>query len=132
MAGIISIFKPRLSLLFEMSEEYLTLRQIDLPPPRVALTTFISIAGDRLVSEYTWEDTMLFVDYLAIKGNKTATIRRRTNSLSAIMNYAYFELDLDKRNPFNRLFIRNEGNDISMRGTFTKEQFKHGYDKALA
>ena len=75
---------------------------------------------------------MLFVDYLAIKGNKTATIRRRTNSLSAIMNYAYFGLDLDKRNPFNRLFIRNEGNDISMRGTFTKEQFKHGYDKALA
>mgnify|MGYP006124649421 FL=1 len=115
-----------------MSEEYLTLRQIDLPPPRVALTTFISIAGDRLVSEYTWEDAMLFVDYLAIKGNKTATIRRRTNSLSAIMNYAYFGLDLDKRNPFNRLFIRNEGNDISMRGTFTKEQFKHGYDKALA
>ena len=32
VAGIISIFKPRLSLLFEMSEKYLTLRQIDLPP----------------------------------------------------------------------------------------------------
>jgi hypothetical protein len=75
---------------------------------------------------------MLFVDYLALKGNKTATIRRRPNSLSAIMNYAYFGLGLDKRNPFNRLFIRNEGNDISIRGTFTKEQFKHGYDKALA
>ena len=82
--------------------------------------------------EYTREDAKLFVDHLEIKGNKTATIRRRINSLSAIINYAYSELDLDKRNPFTRLFIRNEGGDISIRGTFTKEQFKHGYDKALA
>ena len=84
----LSSFKPRSSLLSEMAEEYLSLRQIDQTPPRVALTTFISIAGDRLVSEYTREDAKLFVDHLAIKGNKTATIRRRINSLSAIMNYA--------------------------------------------
>ena len=110
----------------------MALRQIDLTPPRVALTTFISIAGDRHVREYTREDAKLFVDYLALKGNKTATIRRRINSLSAIMNYAYSELDLDKRNPFTRLFIRNEGHDISRRGTFTKEQLKQGYDRALS
>ena len=128
----LSSFKPRSSLLSEMAEEYLLLRQIDQTPPRVALTTFISIAGDRLVSEYTREDAKLFVDHLAIKGNKTATIRRRINSLSAIMNYAYSELDLDKRNPFTRLFIRNEGHDVFKRGTFTKEQLKLGYDKALA
>jgi integrase len=67
-----------------------------------------------------------------MKGNKTATIRRRINSLSAIMNYAYSELDLDKRNPFTRLFIRNEGDDIFKRGTFTNEQLKYGYAKALA
>ena len=52
MAGIIESFKPRSSLLSEMAEEYLALRQIDQTPPRVALTTFISIAGDRHVSEY--------------------------------------------------------------------------------
>ena len=115
-----------------MSEEYLALRQIDQTPPRVALTTFISIAGDRHVREYTREDAKLFVDHLEIKGNKTATIRRRINSLSAIMNYAYSELDLDKRNPFTRLFIRNEGHDVSKRGTFSKEQLKQGYDKALS
>jgi len=131
VAGIIESFKPRSSLLSEMSKEYLALRQIDQTPPRVALTTFISIAGDRNVSEYTREDAKLFVDHLALKGNKTATIRRRINSLSAIMNYAYSELDLDKRNPFTRLFIRNEGHDVSKRGTFTKEQLKQGYDKAL-
>ena len=52
MAGIIESFKPRSSLLSEMAEEYLALRQIDQMPPCVALTTFISIAGDRHVSEY--------------------------------------------------------------------------------
>ena len=131
VAGIIGSFKPRSSLLSEMSEEYLALRQIDLTPPRVALTTFISIAGDRHVREYTREDAKLFVNHLEIKGNKTATIRRRINSLSAIMNYAYSELDLDKRNPFTRLFIRNEGDDVFKRGTFSKEQLQQGYDKAL-
>jgi integrase len=48
------------------------------------------------------------------------------------MNYAYSELDLDKRNPFTRLFIRNEGHDVSKRGTFSKEQLKQGYDRALS
>ena len=132
LAGIIESFKPRSSLLSEMSGEYLALRQIDQTPPRVALSTFISIAGDRHVREYTREDAKLFVDHLALKGNKTATIRRRINSLSAIMNYAYSELDLDKRNPFTRLFIRNEGGDVLKRGTFTNEQLKCGYEKALS
>ena len=81
--------------------------------------------------QYSREDAKLFVHHLEMKGNKTATIRRRINSLSAIMNYAYSELDLDKRNPFTRLFICNEGADVFKRGTFAKEQLQQGYDKAL-
>ena len=77
------------------------------------------------------QDAKLFVHHLKLKGNKTATIRRRINSLSAIINYAYSELDLDKRNPFTRLFIQNEGADVFKRGTFTNDQLKWGYDKAL-
>jgi integrase len=118
--------------LSEIAAEYLALKQIDQVPPSVALSTFISLAGDRDVSEYTRQDAKLLVHHLEMKGNKTATIRRRINSLSAIINYAYSELDLDKRNPFNRLFIRNEGNDVFKRGTFTNEQLKRGYDKALS
>ena len=45
---------------------------------------------------------------------------------------AYAELDLDKRNPFTRLIIKNEGDDVSKRGTFTNEQLLWGYEKALA
>jgi integrase len=39
---------------------------------------------------------------------------------------------LDKRNPFTKLFIQNEGADVFKRGTFTNEQLKWGYDKALS
>ena len=67
-----------------------------------------------------------------MRGNKTATIRRRINSLSAIINYAYAELDLDKRNPFSRMIIKAEGDDSTKRGVFTNDQLKQGYDKALA
>jgi len=115
-----------------MVEEYIALREIDQAPPWSALSTFISLAGDRDVGTYTREDAKLFVHQLQLKGNKTATIRRRINSLSAILNYAYAELDLDKRNPFNRLIIRNEGYDVTKRGTFTNEQLKQGYHKAIA
>ena len=129
---IISSFKPRSFVLSEIAEEYLSLRAIDEKPPRVALSGFISLAGDRDVSQYTREDAKLFVCHLEMKGNKTATLRRRINSLSAILNYAYAELDLDKRNPFSRLFIKGEGEDSHKRGTFTNDQLKWGYDKALA
>ena len=132
VATIIESFKPKSVLVSEMAEEYLTLREIDQVPSRTALATFISLAGDRDVGTYTREDAKLFVHHLQLKGNKTATIRRRINSLSAILNYAYAELDLDKRNPFTRLIIRNEGQDTSKRGTFTNEQLKHGYEHALS
>ncbi|MDB3885240.1 tyrosine-type recombinase/integrase [bacterium] len=132
ISTIIGSFQPRRVALSEIAAEYLALKQIDQVPPSVALSTFISLAGDRDVSEYTRQDAKLLVHHLEMKGNKTATIRRRINSLSAIINYAYSELDLGKRNPFNRLFIRNEGNDVFKRGTFTNEQLKRGYDKALS
>ena len=132
VATIIESFKPKSVLLSEMAEEYLAMREIDQVPPRSALSTFISLAGDRDVGTYTREDAKLFVHHLQLKGNKTATIRRRINSLSVILNYAYAELDLDKRNPFIRLIIRNEGHDASKRVTFTNKQLKQGYEKAIA
>ena len=131
ISTIIESFQPRRVALSEIAVEYLALKQIDQTPPRVALSTFLSLAGDRDVSEYTRQDAKLFVHYLELKGNKTATIRRRINSLSAIINYAYSELDLDQRNPFTRLYIRNEGDDMVKRGTFTNEQLKYGYGIAL-
>ena len=129
---IISSFKPRSLKLSEIATEYVGVKCIYPRPPRIALQSFISLAGDRDVGEYMREDAKLFLRHLEISGNKTATIRKRINSLSAIFNYAYAELDLDKRNPFSRLLIKGEGEDSHKRGTFTNEQLRWGYDKALA
>ena len=129
---ILTSFKPRAFVLSEIANEYVTIKGIDPRPPRIALRSFISLAGDRDVGEYIREDAKLFIRHLEMSSNKTATIRKRINSLSAILNYAYAELDLDKRNPFSRLFIKGEGEDSHKRGTFNNEQLKAGYDKALA
>ena len=129
---ILFSFKPRSFKFSEIATEYVGVKGIDPRPPRIALQSFISLAGDRDVGEYMREDAKLFLRHLEMSGNKTATIRKRINSLSAILNYAYAELDLDKRNPFSRLFIKGEGEDSHKRGTFTNEQLKWGYDKALA
>ena len=132
ISAVIDSFKPKSYLLSEMTEEYLSLRKIDYDPPKLAINTFINLAGDRDVVSYTRDDAKLFVDVLHNQGNKTATIRRRINCISAILNYAYAELDVDKRNPFSRLFIRGEGQDAHKRGTFTLDQLKRGYDHALS
>lgn len=115
-----------------MAEEYLSVRKIDLVPPKVALDVFIGVAGDRDIASYNRDDAKLFVDALLSLGNKTATIRRRINCISAILNYAYAELDVDKRNPFSRLFIKGEGQDAHKRGIFTLDQLKQGYEHALS
>jgi integrase len=130
--AVVDSFKPKSYLLSEMAKEYLSVRKIDSIPPRVALGVFIGVAGDRDIASYNRDDAKLFIDQLQKQGNKTATIRRRINSLSAILNYAYAELDVDKRNPFSRLFIRGEGQDAHKRGTFTLDQLKQGYDHALS
>ena len=62
--AVVDSFKPKSYLLSEMAEEYLSLRKIDAAPPKLALETFISLAGDRDVVSYTRDDTKLFVDVL--------------------------------------------------------------------
>ena len=51
--AVLESFKPRSVLLSDIAQEYLTLRDIDQKPPTVALSGFISLAGNRDVSEYT-------------------------------------------------------------------------------
>ena len=108
---ILSSFKSKSLILSEVADEYLTLKNIDHRACYTALEAFLHLAGDRDASQYTREDAKLFVRHLEMKGNKTATVKRRINSLSAILNYAYAELDLDNRNPFSRLLIKGEGED---------------------
>ena len=130
--AVVNSFKPKAYLLSEMAEEYISLKKIDRASPNLSLASFIELAGDRDVTSYVRDDAKLFVNDLQRHGNKTATIRRKVNSICAILNYAYAELDVDKRNPFSRLFIKGEGQDAHKRGTFTLDQLKQGYEHAFS
>ena len=113
-------------------EEYLELRRIATKPPHLAARTLFAVCGDRDVADYCRDDARAVVSYLSKSGVSTSTVRKRINSISAVMNYAYAELDIEKRNPFSRVYIKGEGLDVKKRGTFTHEQLIAGYKEALS
>ena len=123
--------KPKITLLSDMLKEYLAIRDISERPVRLAVDALEAVSGDREISDYSREDVRAFLGYMQQRDVKTATVRRRLNSLSAIFNYSYAELDIEKRNPFTRVIIPKEGKDVSKRGVFTTEQLVEGYGLAL-
>ena len=72
-------FQPKSIRLTEIADGYPTFREIDQRPPRTALAVFISLAGDRDVSEYTREDAKLFVRHLEMKGNTVSYTHLRAH-----------------------------------------------------
>ena len=70
ISTIIESFQPRRVALSEIAVEYLALKQIDQTPPRVALSTFLSLAGDRDVSEYTRQDAQAVCSPLGNEGQQ--------------------------------------------------------------
>ena len=131
ISAVLDSYKPSILTLSEVAAEYIALKNILSKPTEVAVRTLIGLVGDKDVAEYYRDDAKAFVRYLGRSSNKTGTIRRRLTSLTAIFNYAYAELDLDKRNPFSRMIIKGEGEDSLKRGVFANDQLQLGYDKAL-
>ena len=131
ISAILKSFQPKCLILSKVATEYVDLKNIQTKPLEIAIRTLINLVGDKDVKDYNRGDAKVFVRHLGNRSNKTGTIRRRLNSLTAVFSYAYAELDLDKRNPFSRIIIKGEGDDQLKRGVFTKEQLKQGYDKAL-
>lgn len=123
--------QPKKLTLSEVAEEYLELKAIDPKPTQLAVDVLCGVAGDREISTYTREDAKAFLQRLFSRGNSTGTIRRRVNSISAVINYGFAEMDIEKMNPFSRLVIKAEGQDRKKRGTFTKDQLLAGYEEAL-
>ena len=130
--AIIASAKPRCASLSEFTDEYLSLKSVEQKPILLAVETFIGLLGDRPVEDYSREDVKAFAAHLLRKGNKTATVRRRLVCISAILNYAFAELELEKRNPASRILIKGEGRDTSHRGTFTLDQLRQGYEEAIS
>ena len=114
-----------------IAEEYITTRQVDHKSSMVAVRALLTVAGDRAVESYKRDDARALLAYLQSVGNKTATIRRRFNTISAILNFAYQELEIDRRNPFAKMTIVGEGLDAAKRGTFTDQELREGYEQSI-
>ena len=129
--ALVENFRPRPTYLSQAAEEYLALKTINQKPFVNAISCFIKLVGDRDISSYCREDAKVFIRHLHSKGNKTATIRRRINSLCAVFNFTYAEFDIDKRNPFMKLLIKGEGEDSKQRKSFSHSQLISGYEIAF-
>ena len=123
--------RPAKTTFAAIAEEYITTRQVDHKSSMVAIRALLTVAGDREVESYKRDDARALLAYLQSVGNKTATIRRRFNTINAIMNFAYQELEIDKRNPFAKMTIVGEGLDAATRGTFTDQELRDGYKQSM-
>ena len=127
----ISSYQKKSYTLLEVLNDYIEIKDINKKVSHIAASTLVSLVGNKRIEDYTREDAKLLVSYLGRKGNKTTTIRRRLGSLSGVFNYAFAELEIDKRNPFSRILLVGEGLDSKKRGTFTPEQLVQGYKNAF-
>ncbi len=109
-----------------IAEEYIETRQLGRKSCEVPIAALLAVAGDREVESYKRDDARALLAHLQSKGNKTSTVRRYLNTINAIINFAYQELEIDKRNPFSKMTIVGEGLDADKRGTFTLEQLIDG------
>ena len=129
--AIIFSYQKKSYTLLEVLDDYIEIKDINKKVSHIAASTLVSLVGNKRIEDYTREDAKLLVSYLERKGNKTATIRRRLGSLSGVFNYAFAELEIDKRNPFSRILLVGEGLDSKKRGTFTTQQLLQGYKNAF-
>lgn len=97
--------RPAKVIFSAIAEEYINTRQVDHKSSMVAIRALLTVAGDRAVESYKRDDARALLAYLQSIGNKTATIRRRFTTINAILNFAYQELEIDKRNPFSKMTI---------------------------
>lgn len=136
VAALVAVAAPRVTTLSDARDRYLDERgrgkgQHFNKVSRLACDVLTRVAGDRDIATYNREDARAFVQHLAASGAKSGTIRRRLNSIKALMEYAYLEDGIEKRNPFARLQIPGEGSDRTKRGTFTSDQLRQAYETAL-
>jgi len=123
--------RPAKTTFAAIAEEYITTRRVDHKSSMVAIRALLTVAGDREVESYKRDDARALLAHLQSIGNKTATIRRRFNTINAILNFAYQELEIDRRNPFAKMTIAGEGLDAAKRGTFTEQELREGYNQSF-
>ncbi len=131
LSRLIKSARPEQLDLLQCTDDYLSTRNIEEEPVRLAVSALVEVAGNKPITSYVRSDARSFVAHLLGRGNRTATVRRRLNSIHAVVEYGLMETDVQQRNPFSRMIIKDEGSDVSRRGTFTQEQLQDIYRTAL-
>lgn len=131
IAQLVAASYRRKSKLSEMAKEYMDIKAIQTNPTLSSAAMLIALSGDMEVAEYTRQDARHFVASLIASGNRTSTVRRRMNCLTAIFNYAYAEYEVPGRNPFSRVLIPKEGSDKQARVPFGHAELVQTYISAL-
>ncbi|EET49308.1 tyrosine-type recombinase/integrase [Thalassobium sp. R2A62] len=117
-------------VLSEVFGEFLDLKEINPKPSEQSVRRLIEVAGDLPVDQYARSHAKAFL--ASYSEQKTSTRRRRLQCLSSILNFAYWEYDIDKSNPFSRVIIKGEGKDATSREPFSVVELKKLYSASLA
>lgn len=117
-------------LLSEVFQEFLDLKEINPKPSEQSIKRLIRVVGDLPVDQYTRSHAKAFL--ASYEGQKTSTRRRRLQCLTSIINFAYWEYDIDKRNPFSRIIIKGEGKDATPREPFSVVELKTLYKQSIS
>jgi integrase len=86
---------------------------------RRAFATLTDAIGDKPLDELSREDAHAYVTKGLARGNKSGTIRRRLNTIKAVVETYFREKEIDRKNPFASVPIPTEGNDEKKRQPFT-------------
>ncbi|WP_244474870.1 tyrosine-type recombinase/integrase [Methylobacterium sp. Leaf99] len=90
-----------------------------------AIGHVFSIVGDFPLNTYRRDHAVSVRDGLLKGGNKTATARRRLNTIKAVFNKGLIEFNMGAhRNPFEKLTIAKEAQDAKEREPFTLDELK--------
>jgi len=111
----------------EIAEDYIRIRQISPKPVLISIKMLMNVAGQKPLVDYNRADVRSFLIKSKEVGHKTTTIRRRLNSLSAVFNFAYHEYEIDRRNPFAKVWIEGEGEDSFSRVPFKLSELESIY-----
>lgn len=126
--SLIASTKPKATVLSSILKGFLEERDIATNHyVRATVDALIALSGDLPIPEYSRDDARAFVHYWTKRrANKTGSVRRRLDAISAVFNYGFSEHDINQRNPFARIRIKNEGIDATKRQTYTQDELTKG------
>ena len=90
----------------------------DPKPLDYAVESFVKAVSDKAITEISRADATTWI--AAQDGLAPATITRRIGALKALVNRAYLDLEIDRRNPFERHKINGGSGAASDRLPFSK------------